>query len=752
MKINVLPIILLFFSLHIQAQVNINPCAQLTDIHVVVIGSSTAAGTGPSSPDSAWVNRYRKYLQTINPQNQVTNLAIGGTTTYHIMPSSFVAPTGKPTTNPNNNVTQAINLGADAIIVNMPSNDASNGFGIAEQMSNFISIANAADGAGIPIWICTTQPKNFSSAAPKAIQTGVRDSILSYFGNFAVDFWTGIADSNNDILPVYNSGDGTHLSDAGHSVLIQRIINKEIPNIVADTATTTDHVLTKLYLDNTSICGDSTTTLHAIIGNVGPSNATSSNLFFSITDNNSGANSLDSLFITTPIPVCGIDTLSLTINSYNGVDYHLLAYLDNNDSNKTNDSSQVIPFYTLGHPSIISFNDTVCLGDSSILRAESNHPSDTVIWYDAPLGGSIVGFGDEFIITSASSSQTFYPEVVRGNLYFDKSLNTSSTTTTNWNGIMFDIVALDSIIVDSLYTKLNTLGNQIVVAYTRQGSHVGYETTPSAWTLWGNTNINVTTVGDFYNLDYPDKVLYPNDTLAVYLHLQNGGSTLSYLSTGSSLVYSNNELEILSGSGVTHTFGATYTPRNWSGGVFYHHGFNPLGACNTPRVPVHSILSTPSLNLGNDTILYQNQSLLLKDSSFSSYSWSDGSSSNQLLVDSSNSSLGSNLFWLNASNQYGCFANDSILITFSINTNHTILDLEETEHIIFPNPSSGLVQIQTATHSPLRIQLFDSKGCFIQELNLDLDGSIDLRSFNKGLYFILFKQEGKQQIKKLVLY
>jgi len=68
--------ILLFFSIVLtyQAQPPINPCAQISDIHVVVIGSSTAVGTEPSTPDSAWVNRYRKYLQDINPQNQVTNL------------------------------------------------------------------------------------------------------------------------------------------------------------------------------------------------------------------------------------------------------------------------------------------------------------------------------------------------------------------------------------------------------------------------------------------------------------------------------------------------------------------------------------------------------------------------------------------------------------------------------------------------------------------------------------------------------
>jgi lysophospholipase L1-like esterase len=749
MKVLILFFVLAFFFSNAEAQV-INPCAQLTDIHVVVIGSSTAAGTGPSTPDSAWVNRYRQYLQAINPQNQVTNLAIGGTTTYHIMPSWFSAP-GKPTTNPNNNVTRAINLGADAIIVNMPSNDAANGFGIAEQMSNFIAISNAADSAGIPVWVCTTQPKNSISAASVVIQTGVRDSILAYFGNFAVDFWTGIADANNDILPQYNSGDGTHLSDAGHAVLIQRIINEEIPNIIADTSTLTDHVLTNIYLDNTSICGDSSTSFNAIIGNLGPSDPSSTTLIFNMLDNNSGLPSTQSIFIANPIPVCNLDTVSFTINSYNGVDYNLQAYLSNNNLNKSNDTSQILHLYTLGHPSMTSFNDTVCAGDTSILSA-LGQASDTVIWYDAPIGGSIVAYGNNLILNNLNTSQTYYPEVVRGNLHFDESLATSTTTTTNWNGVMFDIVALDTITLDSLSTKLNTLGAQTVRAYSRAGSHVGYEMTAGAWTLWGNAPTTVNTVGAFYSLDYPDKILYPNDTLGVYLHLQNSGANLSYLASGSTLVYSNNKLKVLSGSGVTYTFGATYSPRSWSGEVFYHHGFNPTGDCNSPRLAVHAVVSMPSLDLGVDTLLYQDQNLLLQAANFSNYSWSDNSVGNQLLVDSSNSVLGSNLFWLSASNEYGCMVSDTILITFSINSGRNIIESKALEYSIFPNPSLGKIQLNTSNNKALEVYLFTASGALIRQLNVASNQSIDLSDLAKGVYFISLNQEGKQEIKKLVLY
>ena len=65
-----------FFLLNAHSQ--LNPCAQLESYKIVVLGSSTAAGAGVSSSDSAWVNRYRNYLESINPDNEVINLAVGG--------------------------------------------------------------------------------------------------------------------------------------------------------------------------------------------------------------------------------------------------------------------------------------------------------------------------------------------------------------------------------------------------------------------------------------------------------------------------------------------------------------------------------------------------------------------------------------------------------------------------------------------------------------------------------------------------
>jgi hypothetical protein len=578
-----------------QAQVVINPCAQATDIHVVVIGSSTAAGTGPVNPANAWVNRYRDYLQTINPNNLVTNLAVGGTTTYHIMPDWFVPSiAGRPAVTPAKNVSQAISLGADAIILNMPSNDVSNGFGTNEQMFNFQLISSVADSAGIPVWVCTTQPKTSLSTAQKAIQIAVRDSVLSYFGSKALDFWTGFADASNGLATFYDSGDGTHMNDTAHAELNQRVINKGIPNLITDTLSYTDHVVNDIYLSNTSICGESNSMLHVVVTNLGVSSSVTEDLIARFVDNGTSNAGVVGQTAISQLGSCQSDTLNYIINSSNGLDQSYNAYLNmSSDNDISNDTSKTISLTTKGHPTIGGLNDTVFSGANALLTA-STGVSDTIVWYDAMTGGNILGYGNSYGINNVVANETVYPEAVRGPLHFAKSLFTTATTSTNWNGIMFNIVALSDIVIDSLQIKVNSTGTQGVVGHYRLGSIVGNEMNASAWTPWGTDTVNAVNAGEFKTVDFTDISLQANDTLGVYVHMQNQGATLSYQNSAAA-TYANAEIQVQDGTGSGYTFGTTYSPRNWSGEVFYHYGFNPQGDCQSERLPVSAIIKFPSL-------------------------------------------------------------------------------------------------------------------------------------------------------------
>ena len=196
------------------------PC--MSKLRFVVIGSSTAAGAGASKPDSAWVNRYRVFLQALHPANEVLNLAMGGYSSYQLMPSRTTAPNNRPQPDPERNITRALSLAPDAIILNLPSNDAASGYSLEEQLANFETIVQQARNAGVPIWVCSTQPRNFS-ADKVQIQLVARDSILRRYGDRAIDVWKGLAEPNGLLRRRYNSGDGIHLNDAGHRFLFQRV-------------------------------------------------------------------------------------------------------------------------------------------------------------------------------------------------------------------------------------------------------------------------------------------------------------------------------------------------------------------------------------------------------------------------------------------------------------------------------------------------------------------------------------------------
>jgi len=191
--------------------------------HVVVLGSSTAEGTGPSHPDSAWVARYREHLRTDRPSSRVTNLARGGYTTYHIQPDGFAPPPGRPAPDPERNISAAVRLRPDAIVVNLPSNDAAAGYGVDEQLANYARVLAVTDSAGVDVWIATTQPRNLAPAG-RALLVAMRDSTLTRFGGRAIDFWSGVAAPDGAILPAADCGDGIHLNDAAHRLLCERVV------------------------------------------------------------------------------------------------------------------------------------------------------------------------------------------------------------------------------------------------------------------------------------------------------------------------------------------------------------------------------------------------------------------------------------------------------------------------------------------------------------------------------------------------
>jgi hypothetical protein len=195
---------------------------------IVTLGSSTTAGTGATPIDSSWVNKLRMFAQQQNASVVITNLGVGGYNTYHVNPTGYVPPAGRPSPDVTKNITAALALNPDAIIINLPTNDAASAFPISETQNNFNSIVAAADAARVPVWVTTSQPRNNLSAGQTNSLFELRDWVNQRFGNKAIDCWTNLANPDGTIQSYYNSGDGVHLNNQGHHLIFTRTVQESI--------------------------------------------------------------------------------------------------------------------------------------------------------------------------------------------------------------------------------------------------------------------------------------------------------------------------------------------------------------------------------------------------------------------------------------------------------------------------------------------------------------------------------------------
>ncbi|MEO5942187.1 MAG: PKD domain-containing protein [Ferruginibacter sp.] len=194
---------------------------------IVVVGSSTAYGTGATPIDSSWVKKFQQYLAVQNSQVSIINIATPSLTSYDVSPAGTVVPSPF-TVDTTRNITRALSYHPDAIILNLPSNDVARGIPVSIIHSNFLNITAAADAQNIPVWVTTTQPRNGLSAPEEQLQMDLRDWINTTYATKSVDFWTTVSNTDGTINNFYSFGDGIHLNNYGHHILFTRIIGEKI--------------------------------------------------------------------------------------------------------------------------------------------------------------------------------------------------------------------------------------------------------------------------------------------------------------------------------------------------------------------------------------------------------------------------------------------------------------------------------------------------------------------------------------------
>ena len=200
---------------------------------IVAIGSSTVSGEGASPSADAWINLLNTYLNSLGLSVTITNLGASLTTTFNGLPSSYAPPTNAnplPPDQPflNHNITYALSLNPDIVLIAYPSNDFVLGFTMTRFLANLRTIYDSVLAQGKIAFVSTSQPRSDQPTAIRLLLQTAKDSVLAEFPGHALDFWTPLADPLTLGFKTGLTDDAIHPNNAGHQLLFQAVRDANI--------------------------------------------------------------------------------------------------------------------------------------------------------------------------------------------------------------------------------------------------------------------------------------------------------------------------------------------------------------------------------------------------------------------------------------------------------------------------------------------------------------------------------------------
>lgn len=194
---------------------------------VVILGSSTAAGVGANPLDSAWAYRIQGVVNQNGAKATFTNLAVANFTTYQAMPNGYHVA-NRPVPDTTANISKALSLKPNLVILSFPSNDIANNYTNTEIMHNYSVMTHMLDSANVQYIIFGDQPRNFPTYTQRLREKTMNDTIKSAYTIHVNDFFLALSSNAYLINPIYSAGDGIHLNNSGHKVIMNATLNQPI--------------------------------------------------------------------------------------------------------------------------------------------------------------------------------------------------------------------------------------------------------------------------------------------------------------------------------------------------------------------------------------------------------------------------------------------------------------------------------------------------------------------------------------------
>ena len=149
-----------------------------------------------------------------------------------------------------------------------------------------------------------------------------------------------------------------------------------------------------------------------------------------------------------------------------------------------------------------------------------------------------------------------------------------------------------------------------------------------------------------------------------------------------------------------------------------------------------SVLATPMVNLGADTLICENTTIILDaGNGYDAYLWNTLDTTQTIVVSDSG------VYFVTVTDANGCSGLDSIHV--DVNDCMSVSDMQSLGIQIYPNPSNGTFFI-AATDETLSAEIYNSMGVLVQYVDLQ-SGIQEINLMVSGIYFIKFHKSGMFQ-------
>jgi len=180
------------------------------------------------------------------------------------------------------------------------------------------------------------------------------------------------------------------------------------------------------------------------------------------------------------------------------------------------------------------------------------------------------------------------------------------------------------------------------------------------------------------------------------------------------------------------------------------------GCPSQPGTVSVTVLQSPVVDLGPDSIICSDFTYVISAGSYSSYTWQDNSTASTYTVSGTSLGIGTHTIYVDALDLNSCSGKDTVTINVS-----ACLGFEEISNLLIeisPNPTNGLLNIyvNNIRNNELQFTIRNIAGQIVFENEINnasgvYSAQLDISTLAKGIYYLEISDKINLQVIKIAL-